>query len=233
MLLYYRIMFFCPNCNNVFNITRGTTQLGGELERQKDMFPDITTTESTTDSTTESTTGNMTPTSQEGGDDINDIINKILDNEEITTDTIGNIPFDDIIKSITYKKLKGKDKEIVFNKIQDILPVEQKQVIQENQEKKQQFEYSYFRCTNCGFLKKIEPRTLIFSKVSSDIAQNYVTSDVSIMKHSDILPRTRKYICPKKDCESHTNPEKREAVFFRMNNTFRVKYICTTCDTNF
>ena len=88
-------------------------------------------------------------------------------------------------------------------------------------------------CNNCGYMKPIPEGTLIFSKVSTDIAQSYSTSDFKDMVYSDILPRTRKYICPNTKCESHTNPQKKEASFFRMNNTFKVKYVCQTCSTVF
>ena len=200
-------MFFCPVCNNIFNITRASGQLGGAKK-------DIDT------------------SSDEhlSGTDYEKIIEQILSGHDV--DDIENLSFDDFIKSPSYKKLKSKQKELVYNKIQDLLPNENKKIIKEG-DVKPQTEFAYFKCNNCGFLKKIDDGTLIFSRVSSDISQSYVTSDISTMVHSDILPRTRKYICPNDKCVSHKDSMKREAVFFRMNNTPRVKYICTACNTNF
>ena len=79
----------------------------------------------------------------------------------------------------------------------------------------------------------MKPGTLIFSKYSNDISQSYTSKDSSIMKYSDILPKTRKYKCPNSECESHHDLSKKEATFFRMNNNVQIKYICNACDTSF
>lgn len=186
-------MYFCPNCNNVFNITKISNQSGGKST-----------------------------------DDISALVTKLLNNEHID-DT--NISFEDIAQTTAYKKLKPKQKEFVHNKIQDIIGSNKEKLLEEKPV--YNLEKVYFICTNCGYKKPIEKGTLIFSKVSSEISQTYSPIEVDTMKYSDILPRTRKYICPNKNCESHDNLEKREAVFFRMNNTFRVKYICQACSTAF
>ena len=88
-----------------------------------------------------------------------------------------------------------------------------------------------FICSNCGYSKVIDPRTLLFSRTSKNVAESYVANDVVNMAFSDIIFRTRKYICSNDKCESHKDPEKREAIFFRMNNSYKVKYICDTCKT--
>lgn len=203
----------CPNCNNIFDITKAAQQMGGSKD--------------TTDS--ELATSSM---SMSGGEiDYGELIKKIINNEEVNTELILKISMDELTKSINYKKLKPKQKELVYNKIQDMLPVDKKKLSSEEQQESQ--EIAYFRCYNCGLMKKIEDGTRLFSRVSSDIAQGYATSDISDMIHSDIIPRTRKYICPNKKCASHTDLSKREAVFFRMNNKFDIKYICTACETSF
>ena len=211
-------MYFCPDCNNVFDITKGidstpvTAQTGGNnnFTNENDLIM------------------------QHGGKDntYEEIIKNIINGENIDGKKINNLSMDDLTNSIVYKKLKHKQKESVYNKLQDLLPNEQKKLYKEEGISKIS-EKAYFICNNCGNRKPIEKGTLIFSKVSSDIAQSYSSSDVKDMKYSDILPITRKYICPNKNCDSHTNPQKREAVFFRMNNTFKVKHICLTCDATF
>lgn len=188
-------MFFCQNCDNVFDIMKGETK-------------------------------------QSGGVNNKDLITKILKN--VTLDAkemkdLESINIDEFIHSPEYNKLKSNQKEFVYNKIQELLPLEFKKILTE-EIKQSADEKAYFVCNNCGNKKAIRKGTLIFSKVSSDIAQSYSSADVSEMKYSDILPRTRKYICPNDECPSHTNYSVREAVFFRMNNTFRVKHICLACD---
>jgi len=184
-------MYFCNNCNNVFDITKSSTQSGGDIY------------------------GNL--------------INKILDNLTIDKKEIEGLSLNELINNSNYKKLKNKHKEYVYNKFQDLIFIRKKQENDGNNK----YEKVYFICNNCGFKKPIDEDTLIFSKVSSNISQNYSTTDFKDMINCDILPRTRKYICPNSKCESYIDIKKREASFFRMNNTFQVKYICHACGTIF
>jgi DNA-directed RNA polymerase subunit M/transcription elongation factor TFIIS len=199
-------MFFCPNCNNSFDITKLETLNGGA--------------------------DNNIQNSVEGGakNNYEDIIDAVIKGNDDINNLFDNISIDDFVNSNEYKKLKSNQKELVYNKIQDSLPKDKKK-ISEIMESKQNQINAYFICNNCGYLRKIENGTLVFSRVSTDIAQSYATSDMKEMIHSDILPRTRKYSCTNTKCISHTDPSKREAVFFRMNNTFKIKYICLACET--
>jgi DNA-directed RNA polymerase subunit M/transcription elongation factor TFIIS len=196
-------MFFCPNCNNVFNITQEKTSHKGGADKQHDE-----------------------------DDNYEAIIKKIIDQDKILDEDIKKISFDDFTKSIHFKRLKSKQKEMVYNKIQDLIPVDKKKVITDTDESVVPSQ-AYFKCYNCGYIKSMDPGTLIFSKVSSDIAESYSGSDVSVMKHSDILPRTVRYHCPNDKCITHKDPSNKEAVFFRMNNTYKIRYVCTLCDTVF
>jgi DNA-directed RNA polymerase subunit M/transcription elongation factor TFIIS len=189
-------MDFCPNCNNIFDITKSATQTGGANDNEEK------------------------------------IIESILNNEPVDIKILDALDMDNLVKSNSYKKLKQKHKEFVFNKLQDLMPVEKKKIVKEYLNKPQG-DKAFFICKNCGYLKQIEENTLIFSKVSNDVAESYTTSDFTEMSYSDILPRTRKYICPNPKCISAQDYSKREAVFFRLNNTFKVKYICLACQTTF
>ena len=211
-------MYFCPNCNNVFDITKGTSQAGGDITN---------------------TSENMSPNIIEkdfiGGfsdDNYEKLISKILKNEKIDENEIKKISADDLTKSLAYKKLKNKQREEIYNKVQDLLPNEQKKIIK-GEEPTHQIEKAYFICNNCGNRQHIDEGTLIFRRISNDLAQSYSSSDVKDMKYSDILPFTRKYKCPNIKCDTHKYPEKKEAIFFRMNNTFGIKHICKVCDTVF
>jgi hypothetical protein len=93
----------------------------------------------------------------------------------------------------------------------------------------------YFLCSNCGYYEDIKPGTKIYSKTSAEIAQvrGQGTENYDDLIHSDIMPRTRRYVCVNPDCESHNDPTKREAVFFTMNNTYKKRYVCVTCKASF
>ncbi len=138
-----------------------------------------------------------------------------------------------LTKSMEYKKLKQDEKESVFNKIQDLMPKKDKKLVENKPVDASDDNLAFFVCSNCGYSIKINEGTRIFSRTSDDVSQTYGTDDYSDMLHSSILPRTRKYICPNKKCESHKNPIKREAVFFRKNNSYEVVYICGACETTF
>lgn len=192
-------MYFCPNCNNVFDITKNPHATEAKESDQK------------------------------GGErkDYTSIIDKILNKKEVTKSDIEKFDLEQLIKEPTYKKLKQEQKELVYNKIKELLPIDKSSMQKEGPVDK-----AYFICKNCGFLKPIDDGTLIFSRVSSDISQSYTSTDqasLTAMSNSDILPRTRKYVCTNASCISHTDPTKREACFFRMNNSYKIKYICLAC----
>ena len=187
-------MYFCPNCDNVFDITKTAKQ-------------------------------------QSGGKDIyEDVVDKLSRGEELAEEELKKVNIEDFTKSVFYKKLKPKQKELLYNKLNDLLPDDKKVMPDEKDEKVPKI---FFICSNCGYMKPIEPGTVIFSRVSDDVSQSYSVSDVGPMRHSDILPLTRKYVCPNTGCESHKDPLKREAKFFRKNNSHNIQYICTACDTAF
>jgi ribosomal protein S27AE len=192
-------MFFCPNCNNLFNITN--------LAKHNKQL--------------------------EGGKVVNydELIKKILSKETIDDSQIEGLSIENLLKQETYNSLKPTHREYVYNKVMDLTKIQENKL--KNTEMKEHHDEVYFICNNCGTTKKVKENTLIFSKVSNDISQSYVASDLADMQHSDILPITRIYICPNTECESHKNLAKREAKFFRLNNSFRLKYICLACNTSF
>ena len=205
-------MFFCPNCNNSFDIKKysGFQKGGAEFS------------ESSTVST-----------SQTGGDRIDDLIDKFLQGEEVTEKDISGITLQDLSKNAIYKRLKSKQKEEIYNKLQDMLPKEEKRLIQEQVLTKDDDIFAMFECTNCGYLKKIDAGTRVFSKSAKSVSQSYTVADYKSTVHSDILPRTRRYVCPNDKCVSHKDITKRKAVFMRRNNSNIVRYVCTACDTDF
>ena len=226
-------MFFCPKYNNPFDISRTYTQsqTGGNVaEIDYDIHQDENNNVNINEN--EFLQSPQNTYTQHGGDLYGDIIFKILKNKPISADDVKNVDVEKLIKSSDYKKLKSRYKQTVYNKIQDLLPKEKKKIILDGTKASSE-NIAFFTCTNCSYGERIKEGTLIFSRTSDSISQSYDTNDYSDLYHSTILPKTRKYVCPNTKCESHTNPELREAKFFRMNNSYTVKHICLTCKAQF
>lgn len=186
-------MNFCPNCNNVFDITKlNKQQLGGNKLSYSTII-------------------------------------KLATSGELREDDIKDLDVNDFINTYEYKKLKTKQRELVYNSIQDLLPMDKKNIDQTVKNTND----IYYKCRNCGYHEKLPPRTLISTIVSGDVSGNYTIEEATNMKYSDIIPYTRKYLCPNAKCISHTDSSKKEAKFFRNGNQHNIKYICLACDTQF
>lgn len=221
-------MFFCPNCNNTFDIARTKTQSGGEIDDEL-IWEDSLTSELQPDFNSD------TPESDyysEGGKSRSELLQRIIEDQEVSSEDIKNITLKDLTADPDFKKLKAKEKELVYNRIQDLLPKGEKKFLQEKTDRYKDEDFTYFVCNNCKYAKKIDEGTLIFSR-TADTDSKVITTDMSDMIHNSILPRTRKYICPNDDCQSHKDPNKREAVFYRIGDSYRVHYLCTSCKTSF
>jgi predicted RNA-binding Zn-ribbon protein involved in translation (DUF1610 family) len=208
-------MFYCPNCNNIFDITRSIDnkqQVGGDNNSSS-----LSSTQSSTQKLSES--------------NIKLLINKLLDHVATLND-VKNIDYGEVIKSNSYKSLNNNERETVINGIQDLLPNEKKKIMEFKNNVDIEANAAYFICTNCGHARTIENGTLIFSRKSENITQSYDIGDYSDLKYSNILPRTRNYICINDKCDSHTDMKKKEAIFFRVGG-YNVKYVCLACDTIF
>lgn len=198
-------MFYCRYCNNTLDIAKSIDTIAPAVGGAE---PELT------DSTIEI-------------DVITNIINKILGKQAITTNEIKSISLPSVTKHASYKKLSSDDKEIVFNKINELLPKDLKVV--SSGEQKSTSNIAFFLCNNCGHNEPIKPKTLIYSKSSSTNANNIVAEDQKAKVYSNILPRTRQYKCPNAKCESHKNVGKRIAVFYRLSGTYKMGYTCMAC----
>jgi hypothetical protein len=227
----YYIMFYCPNCNNTYDIARSSAQVGGRGRKTIDETSDADM-EPIHSTTTQSNVENES-SQQMGGVNVPDMINKVLNNQQLLNEDVKGLNMDNVIKHPEYKKLNQEDKEKVYNKLQDFVPKHDKKLMETKPAEPTEENLAFFVCSNCSYSVKIDDGTRIFSRTSSDISQSYTTGDYSDMLYSNILPRTRRYTCPNKKCESYTNPAKRQAVFFRKNNSYEVMYICSACETAF
>lgn len=167
---------------------------------------------------------------QTGGekDNYDTLIDFILTNKTVTKEQLDKLNVQKLLKSIEYKKLNNKKREKIYNIIQDNLPENKKKLMLEKDTNLNENNIAYFICSNCSFYRKINNGTLLYSK--SSLVEDKV-KNMSNRIHSNILPLTRKYICPNKVCESHKNIHKKEAVIFRYPNSYKIKHICKTCKT--
>jgi len=151
--------------------------------------------------------------------DILSIINKITSHQSISTSDIKNIKLKDIVELDEYKKLNSKQKSIIQSKINSMIEI--------NDETNTN---AFYVCKNCYYSNAIKPQTLIITKIGSDSSASYTNTDkLKNYINSKVLPRTRNYICNNKECESHKNHTKREAVFFRENESLQIWYTCCEC----
>jgi hypothetical protein len=134
------------------------------------------------------------------------------------------------------KKIEKENKETETNtnteENTDNLTTEQKG--EENVDKLTDELKAYFICKNCGNSEQIKLGTTLFTKNYNNVIKtNINTNNVKNYKEVSYYPRTREYMCPNNKCVTHNDHTKREAVFFRVENTYKVTYVCTACDTHF
>lgn len=151
-------------------------------------------------------------------------------------ESVANDPsflLDNVYKSAEFKKLNKSQKEYVINKIND-------QIHDVDNNNKQKIDASikegltaYFHCKNCSNTEEIKPGTKIYGISADNQASNYGAGNYYELIYSDILPITRQYKCENSKCISHKDISKREAKFFRINNTYKIKFICLACEAIF
>lgn len=199
---------YCTNCDNLYDLTKSVplvSQSGGNM--------------SDTPDTVSSSTSVM---------DLDDLINKILNGDVINLKNIGTVTLTQLSKNPTYKKLQGKNKELVYNKFSDLLP---KKITDDNKELVVSHT-AFFLCKNCGHNEPIKHGTAVVRRSTDDLQNIGSGGDNSKYKnmiYASYIPRTRNYVCPNSQCKSHKDHNAREAVFFRQNNSYRVQYVCTAC----
>jgi hypothetical protein len=214
-------MSYCPFCNNLYSVTRtlpvSTTPIGSDTQEGGKKEESLSATPITLSETS----------SQKGGvDNINEIISRIKKGMTITPDMVKGIKESDILNSSGYKQLPSKEKDLIFNTIMDNVDVKFKPY--ENKEVKSPL---YFLCKNCGYFEQMKEGTIVASRAPTEIISYQDRTTYRDKIYDKTLPITRRYICPNKDCSSHKDLSKREAIFFRETGTFKVVYVCKTCQT--
>ena len=191
-------MFYCPKCLNIYNITKSI--------KTSDQL------------------------GQTGGSKLDVIIEKILSNEDIEEDDKIKLDEDDLIqlnKIDSYKKLQNKQKDYVFNYLNDM--IQKKKIINKDNKIAKKM---YFICKSCGNNEPIKEGSMIISRQSNKEITNETGFNSKEYLEMKIYPRTRQYSCLNDKCESHKKSEKKSAMFMRINGTYKIRYICEACETS-
>ena len=230
-------MFFCPNCNNIYSITKTPPSLHHhKTDQQGGKYGDQQSAGKCNDQQSAGKYSDSdTPTSlseSESSTTVNDIVSEIITNGSYDGEVDMKL-IDDVLKMASYKKLSSKDKVFVKNKLMEQLPQEEKIKLMDKSASStgtKQTGNAYFICKNCGTFEPIKTGTLVMSKLSAEGNHDFMDNmSYKNMVHIRTLPLTRNYICPNDKCVSHKDHEKREAVFFRMGSQYRVRYVCKAC----
>jgi len=150
-----------------------------------------------------------------------DIVDKLI-NAYKNKDNLSSfkVSYDDLTNNDNYIKLKEQDK-IKILKLLNLENIDDTKV-------------AYQVCKNCLYNEKLTKRTLILSRMNlnTSASSNKSLSKYKNMIHDKTLPHTRDYVCKNKDCSSHKDPSKRDAVWFRpIATSYSTYYGCTACAT--
>ena len=145
-------------------------------------------------------------------DDENKLIN-LLSNGTINIDT--NINLNKIKENEKFTNLKIEEKEIILNNYKKT---------------KELNKFGFYNCLNCNYFTNIENGTILIDSSKSTESKSELY--LKLQSKNNILPRTRDYICPNKNCKASDKLfTEREAVFYRINKTYKIAYLCCICDT--
>jgi hypothetical protein len=143
---------------------------------------------------------------------------KKLEEESDLSNYKADFKFEEIVKNAKYKKLSNESKEQINKLFEE--PI---------------FSGVEFKCNNCNFVKEITETILLYEyDITSKDEHIRTKEENELYSQNPILPRTHDYNCKNLLCDTNkkNNNIKKEAVFFRDNNSFKVNYICCICYSN-
>ena len=132
-----------------------------------------------------------------------------------------NIKLNKILKSTEYNSLSLEDKELVYNKIQELLPKYDKKIFEKNLQNNAKLNI-YYSCKECNYSSLLEPGTVLYSENKE---KKYYNKDYVHWINNPCLPRTDNYKCINESCQSHKG-DKLAVIIKDNNNTI---YVCTIC----
>jgi hypothetical protein len=86
-----------------------------------------------------------------------------------------------------------------------------------------------FKCNNCNNIQPIKETVLLYNINMEEKSKMRTLEENEFICQDPILPRTHDYICKNPNCITHKQLNKRESVFFKEKDSFKVNYICTVC----
>lgn len=140
---------------------------------------------------------------------------KKLENNEDFSNLKAEFKIEDLIKNSKYKKLSQEEK--------NILSVLFEETSNSGIE---------FKCNNCNYIKEIKETILLYEFDNNDNQEKIINLEENeLYCKNPILPRTHDYICKNISCITNDSNKKikKEAVFFREKDSFRINYICCRC----
>lgn len=207
---------FCKICENFMDITNNISSEIPEKNQKGGIINDNNVESSDYDV-------NFTESFDGGASVISDNnINDVLSGTEINFE-LKNFDINDLNKNQTFNKLSSNQKTLVINRILEKIPKKT------NKSESIANKDSYFYCKSCGYNEKIPPKQFIFSR-GDEKKDDIIGSRFINYKNDNTLPFSKKYNCINNNCPTHSKPELKMAVFYRLSGSYNIKYICTVCD---
>ena len=90
-----------------------------------------------------------------------------------------------------------------------------------------------FKCNNCNFIKEINESVLLYQyEINNNTNKLRTLEENELISQNPMLPRTHDYNCKNINCPTHKKNSKKEAVFLRDIDSYKINYICTICFFN-
>jgi len=90
-----------------------------------------------------------------------------------------------------------------------------------------------FKCYNCNNIKPITETILLYNLNMEEKSKMRTLEENEFICRDPILPRTHDYNCKNPNCITHKQTIKKESVFFKEKDSFKVNYICCVCYYSF
>lgn len=216
---------FCPTCNNLLNITKDppkNKQVAGpvvNLETPNTVSADDD--QQSDDDNIDVDVGVDVVDAISDSTKIEQLINKLANNENIVESELGDFKLEQFVKHKTYQKLEKKIKQSVQIKLTTFF------------EKLEDATSAYYHCRTCSYAKPIDAGMLVASRMGSGSTNMYMNMDkLKNRVYNSINAYTRNYICTNKNCVSHNDHSKREAVMFRIGGSVQIWYTCCACSSS-
>ncbi len=219
---------YCKKCQNIMDITNNLNNpilTGGSINNINNDINNDNNTSSNYDISYSDSINNVLFGGGNKNVSEDDILNVIQGNS--ISNTLNNFTIDDLNKFKVFNNLDNDNKVKVFNKLIEFTDKKISHVVHDNENIA--IKHSYFYCKSCGYYETIPPQTLLFSRYKNK-KSSFSSSNSIIHKFDNTLPSTKKYNCINPQCKTHSNPSSKSAVFFRIQNSYNIKYICTVCD---